>query len=303
MTQIKPLVQPKPLEQHVAAATTPSSMNLQLGIIDLENVNVAYGNDVSTFYTKADIGKFVTKERSLDLTNNKINLDEISLSNSTIATRLGKTHQAKVVKQEAKKEAKAQKQAGWNVIVSRFDLANNSIQYDDDNKAAQRQGIDYSHISAEGVTLYADSFFMSPDSIAVNIRKGAVKEKSGLNIEQLQGEILYANNQAYLQNFYVKTPGTEIKRGVVLNYPSMEALTKHPDKVNFQVNLVQTKIQVKDVLLFAPQFRTNPALKNPNDVWKVNLVGSGTMNQFNFESLQFAGLAILKLMRMVRSPD
>jgi hypothetical protein len=43
--------------------------------------------------------------------------------------------------------------------------------------------------------------------------------------------------------------------------------------------------------LFAPQLRGNPALRNPNDVWKLNIVGSGTMNQFNFQSLQFAGLS------------
>ena len=55
--------------------------------------------------------------------------------------------------------------------------------------------------------------------------------------------------------------------------------------------MVQTKIQVKDILLFAPAIHSNPALRNPNDVWQVNLVGSGTMNQFNFENLQFAGLS------------
>jgi hypothetical protein len=34
-----------------------------------------------------------------------------------------------------------------------------------------------------------------------------------------------------------------------------------------------------------------PALRNPNDVWQVNVVGSGTMDHFNFETLQFAGLS------------
>ncbi|HEV8508328.1 MAG TPA: translocation/assembly module TamB domain-containing protein, partial [Chitinophagaceae bacterium] len=43
--------------------------------------------------------------------------------------------------------------------------------------------------------------------------------------------------------------------------------------------------------LFVPELRSNPALRNPNDVWNINLVGSGTTDHFNFETLQFAGLS------------
>ena len=48
-------------------------------------------------------------------------------------------------------------------------------------------------------------------------------------------------------------------------------------------------------MLFAPQLRSNPALKNPNDVWTVNVIGDGTLNQFNFQALEFAGLSNTQL--------
>jgi hypothetical protein len=45
-------------------------------------------------------------------------------------------------------------------------------------------------------------------------------------------------------------------------------------------------------LLFIPsKFRSHPAFRNPNAIWQVNIIGSGTTNQFNFERLQFAGLS------------
>ena len=291
MKQVKPLVEPKPLEQHISEATTPSLMNLQLGSIVLEKVKIDYGNDVSALYTVADIGRLETKQRSLDLPNNKVDLDNFILNDSKFTVRLGKTKEAKIVKQEAKKEVVAQQQAGWGFIVGNLSLNNNTIQFDDDNKPALKQGIDYSHLSANDLTLEADNLFMTPDSIAVSVKKGSVKEKSGLTLDQFSGDIVYANKQSYVRNLYIKTPGSEIKKALVVNYPSMDALTKHPDQVSFQVNLVQTKIQVRDVLLFVPELRSNPALRNPNDVWQVNLVGNGTMDQFNFETLQFAGLS------------
>ena len=291
MKQVKPLVEPKPLEQHISEATTPSLMNLQLGSIVLEKVKIDYGNDVSALYTVADIGRLETKQRSLDLPNNKVDLDNFILNDSKFIVRLGKTKAAQIVKQEAKKEVVAQQQAGWGFIVGNLSLNNNTIQFDDDNKPALKQGIDYSHLSANDLTLEADNLVMTPDSIAVSVKKGSVKEKSGLTLDQFSGDIVYANKQSYVRNLYIKTPGSEIKKALVVNYPSMDALTKHPDQVSFQVNLVQTKIQVRDVLLFVPELRSNPALRNPNDVWQVNLVGNGTMNQFNFETLQFAGLS------------
>ena len=289
--QVKPLVEPKPLDQHISNATRPSSMNLQLGSIDFEKIKIDYGNDVSTFYTVADIGELKTRQRSLDLPNNKVELDHLILNDSKFLVRLGKTKQAQIVKQEAKKEVIAQQQAGWGFIVGNLNLNNNSIQYDDDNEPVLKKGIDYSHLSATDLTLDADNLVMTPDSITVSIKKGSVKEKSGLTLDQFNGDILYASNQSHVRNLYIKTPGSEIKKDIVVNYPSLEALTKHPDQVSFEVDITQTKIQVKDILLFVPELRSNPALRNPNDVWQVNLVGNGTMDQFNFQTLQFSGLS------------
>jgi translocation and assembly module TamB len=289
--QMKPLVEPKPLEQHVQEAEQPSPMHLSLGIIDLSRITVDYGNDVSAVYATANIGGLRTQQRLLDLQTNQIHLDELALNKSKIAVRFGKKEQAKVVKQEVKKEVQAQKQAGWDVQISRFALNDNAIEFNDDNKPALAHGMDYAHLDATHITLQADNIVMTPDSVSMHVSKGSMREKSGFQLEQLSGDVLYANNQSYVRNLYVKTPGSELKRGAVLHYASLEALSKHPEKTNVQIELVKSHIQVKDILVFAPQLRSNPALRNPDDVWQVNIIGSGNMDQFNFESLQFSGLS------------
>jgi hypothetical protein len=291
MKQIKPLVEPKPLEEHIAEAVKPSPVNLKFGSIELVKVNIDYGNDVSAFYTIAHIGGLKTDERLLDLQNNKVTLDELALNRSKIAIRFGKKQQAEIVKQEVKKEVEAQKQAGWDIRITRLTANDNTIQFDDDNKPAQPNGMDYAHLFATHLTLETNNFIMNPDSIAVNIREGSLKEKSGLELDKLSGDVLYTNTQAYVRNLYIKTPGSEIKRSALLNYESFDLLAKNLDRASLQIELVQSRIQVKDVLLFAPQLRSNPALRNPKDVWQVNIIGSGTMNQFNFETLQFEGLS------------
>ncbi|HEY2721582.1 MAG TPA: translocation/assembly module TamB domain-containing protein, partial [Chitinophagaceae bacterium] len=291
LKQMRPLVEPAAVPENTSPASASSAMKIDLGTIDLEKVSVDYGNDISALYTTADIGVLIVKEKSIDLQHNALNLDEINLSNSKIEARLGKTQQAKIVKRNVTKETTTQAEAGWNVLASRFSLNNNSIQFDDDNSPRQIQGMDFSHISANDLSLAAENFKMNPDSLFVSIKQGSLNEKSGLHVQQLHGDILYANNQSYLHDLYVRTPGTELKKDVVVNYSSLDDLMKHPEKVNVQLDLAQSKIQVRDVLLFAPQLKSNPALRNPDDVWKINVVGSGTMNQFDFASLRFAGLS------------
>lgn len=293
--QIKPLVQPEPISKDIADATTPSTMKLNLGTIDLSKINIDYSNDVSAFYTTLHLGQLRGTQKLLDLQNSKIYFDQLALNNSKIAVRLGKAPGAQVVKKEAKQEVQAQKQAGWDFKIAQLRLENNDLKFDDDNKPALKYGMDFSHLNGEDLTLDLDNFVMNTDSVAGKITKGTVKEKSGFELDALQGDFLYASNQTYLRNIYIKTPGSEIQRSAEARYASFDALQNDFAKTVFNLNITNTRLQVKDILLFAPQLRRNPALKNPNDVWYVNVVGNGTLNQLNFKTLQFKGLSNTQL--------
>lgn len=288
--QTKPLVKPKPLAVDIAEATQPSSMLFDLGTIDLSKINIDYSNDVSAFYTTLNLGQVKGTERLIDLQNNRIYFDQLSMNNSKVAIRLGDKQETQAVKQKVNQEVEAQKQAGWDFKIANLDLDNNKLKYDDDNQPRQKYGMDYAHVNADDLSLSVDNFIMNDDSIAAKINKGSVKEKSGFELDALQGDLLYASNQTFLRNIYIKTPGSEIQRSAELHYASFDALAKEFEKTVFNVNIVNTRVQVKDILLFAPQLRNNPALKDPNDVMYVNIVGNGTLNQLSFQKLQFSGL-------------
>lgn len=290
LRQSKPLVEPQPLAQDVADAMTPVSMKLALGSIDLNKISIDYTNDVSALYTNLYIGQFKSNQKVIDLQNNRIYLDQVALTNSKFNVRLGKKEAAKVVAKEAKQEVVAQKQAGWDFRIAHLQLDNNAIQFDNDNNPRQKYGLDYGHIQSDSLTLYADNFVMNNDSVGLKITQGKVREKSGLKIEAMRGDILYASRQTYLKDLYIKTPGSEIQRGAALQYASLDALTKDMANTHVDLDLVNTRVQVKDILVFAPQLRSNPALANPNDVWYINIVGDGTLNRLNFKSLRFNGL-------------
>jgi translocation and assembly module TamB len=288
--QSKPLVKSEPLAKDMADAATPTTMKLSLGSIDLSKIAIQYSNDVSAFYTNLNVGKLKTTQKLIDLQNNKIFLDQLSLVNSKIAIRLGKKEAARVVEKEVKQEIAAQKSAGWDFRIDHIQFDNNSLQFDNDNNPKQTYGLDYAHLLGDSLTLYADNFVLNEDSTGLSITKASMKEKSGFRLNALTGNILYSKNQAFFKDLYIKTPGSEIQRTAIFEYPSIDAVTKDLSKMVVNLELVNSRIQVKDILTFAPQLRSNPALANPNDVWYVNIIGNGTLDRLYFEKLQFDGL-------------
>lgn len=288
--QFKPIVTPEPITKDVADAAIPSLLKLSLGSIDLNKILVNYSNDVSAFYTTLNIGQLKTREKLLDLQHNKVFFDQLALNNSKVLIRLGKKAEAKVVEKEVKQEIEAQKTVGWDFKADQVQLDNNTFQFDNDNNPKEAHGMDYGHLLGEDLTLHVDNFVLNTDSIGGRITKGSFREKSGFELEALQGDVLYAYNQSYLKDLYIKTPGSEVQRNALLTYASYDELVENFEKTMMDLELVNTRLQVKDILTFAPQLRFNQALSNPNDTWFLNIVGKGTVNRLNFEDLRFDGL-------------
>ena len=55
-------------------------------------------------------------------------------------------------------------------------------------------------------------------------------------------------------------------------------------------DISNSHVQVKDILAFAPQLRSQPAFANPNAIWYINLQGNGTLQTMHIANLQFRGL-------------
>jgi hypothetical protein len=290
--QTKPLVTAKEVAaiDTVNVAAPAPAMALNLDIVEFSNIDLDYANDVSAFYTVLDLGKLKLDARLIDLVNQRVHLDELSLTSTTSMIKLGKKAAAEQVEKAVKKTVEVEQQQGWDVVVDKIRIDNNVFQFDNDNTPALKHGLDFAHMRADSLTFHADNFIMNEDSIGTTVTAGRFKEKSGFRLSELSGQLLYSYNQAYLKDLLIRTPGTEIRRSAVLEYASFEALMAHPEKTIMDVEIVNSKVQVKDILAFAPQLRTHPAFSNPSAVWRLNIVGSGNMDRINFESLQFAGL-------------
>lgn len=288
--QVKPLARPEPEIKDIVEAKQPSPMQLNLKAVNLEKIKVDFRNDVSAFYTNLDLGSLRVVPKGIDLVNRVIEIDEVSLQNTTAQIRLGEKEAARVVIKEVEQEAKSQVEAGWRIHASAINLKNNNLQFDNDNNPRIPHGMDYSHLKAEAFTLEVDDLLLAADTIAGRIRQGSFKEQSGFVLEELQGDVLYSNRKTSLENLFLKTPGTELKRSASMTYASFDELANNFANTHIDADIQNSYFQVKDLLVFAPQLRNEPAFSNPNAVWRLNLQGSGTLNSMYIRDLTFSGL-------------
>jgi translocation and assembly module TamB len=288
--QVKPLARPEPELKDMIEAKQPTAFRLDFKEANLQNIKVDFRNDVSATYSTLNIGTLSVKPNRIDLNNRIIDLQDVSLSNTTAAITLGKKEQTRVVIKEVKQEAKSQVEAGWRIQVANIDLENNNLQYDNDNNPRIKSGMDYAHLKGSAFTLQANDVLLSVDSIAGSIKKASFKEQSGFVLEQLQTDFLYANNQSYLKDLLFKTPGTELKRSARLTYSSYKALAENFSNTQMEADISNSYVQVKDILVFAPQLRSQPAFSNPDATWYLNLQGNGTLQSMHIANLQFQGL-------------
>jgi translocation and assembly module TamB len=288
--QVKPLARPEPEIKDKLEAQEPSALQLAFKQINLKNFKLDYRNDVSATYATVDLGTLNVVPGEIDMVNRTLNMQNITLENSIIAMRLGKKEQARIVAKEVKKEVESHGEAGWNIKLQSVNLNNNSLQFDNDNSPKTGYGIDYAHLKLAGVTIQVDDLVLNKDSIGGKIRRAEFQEQSGFVLNELQADVLYANNQAYLKDLLLRTPGSEVKRYALLTYDSYKALSKSFERTQIDADIENSHIQVKDILAFAPQLRSQPAFSNPGDTWYINLQGNGTLQSMHIRDLQFDGL-------------
>ena len=285
--QKKPLVEPAEVTTDTVTAEAPPAFDLDFGEFNLSDIKVDYGNDVSSFYTNVELGQLILKSDDIDMKQQVITLDKLQLDNTTAVIKLGRQQNAKLITEEAKQETSQQAKSGWRVLVKNVDLNNNNLAYENDNEPKLKEGMDYGHLDAKGVTLHASDFIFNPDSIAAKITKGELREKSGFQLTTLETDFLYSDRQAYLHNLLIETPGTILKRSVDIKYPSIEALQKDIGKMQLNVDLNNSRVQVKDILTFAPQLASQPAFANRSATWRMNGRITGSVSDMNIHTLQF----------------
>ncbi len=118
--------------------------------------------------------------------------------------------------------------------------------------------MDFSHLYLKDLSFKATHLEYSVDTTLASVQSAAFKDQSGFILKNLTADFAMNPTGVSLQNLLVETPGSEIKKSAVITYPSLAALQKNPGVMGLDIDLQNSKINIKDLQAFLP------ALKCPN---------------------------------------
>ncbi|MET0635513.1 MAG: translocation/assembly module TamB domain-containing protein [Chitinophagaceae bacterium] len=293
IVQNKPLIiDPEVSKTTAAVSTVPSPvLQLTIGQVSVQKSAVDYTNNVGGMYANVQIGDLDLQPKTIDLANSHFDLGKILLHDSKAIVRMEKSANAKpaVIVDKTNVDTVNDQQA-MVLIFSGLDLKSVDIKFDDWNKPAVNKGMDFAHLETSVGTLQMNNFVFNKDSIGASVTDVNFREKSGFVLQQLKTDFLYASNQAFLKNLYIKTPGSEIKRDIAIRYASPQALAADIGNLKVDAQIDNSKILVSDVLAFVPSLQSQPAFANPNATWFLDGHVTGAVNNLNVERLTLAGL-------------
>jgi translocation and assembly module TamB len=290
MKQYKPLVKPRPMAV-VEAENHPPHFDLNFRTINLNNVQFNYDNDVSAISADLKLGQLLADARSVNMDSMYVDLNKLQLNNTTTKIIFGRSQQAAVAAKEIGKDLKAQANNPWRIRVSDVSFANNFIQYNDNNQPRQPYGMDYAHLNIQDMSLQAKEALFSPAIIQASIKGAAFREqKSGTVVRQLQTDLVYDDTHTSLENLYLQTDRSILKRNVLLRYTSIAAMAARPGDIYLDADIDRSIVAVRDVLMFAPALRLLPPFKgNEGEIFNIDATVHGYIKDLSIPNLNVSG--------------
>ncbi len=272
---------------------TSESADFKLNVValDLNNISFVFENKPDPMYMKIDLGNLKGDIPLFDLKQQLIDVNKLLLENTNTLMVMGGNKNTETSKKETEEIiAKTEEETGWRIQVK--DIALKKVDYILDNKDAPRQPnvVDYAHLNVSDVMLLASDVLYTSDTISGVLKQLALKEHSGLQIQDFRTNFLYHNKGAALENLYIKTPGTELKDRIVVSYPSIDKLADELEKLKLNLVLNKNTISVNDVLLFMPIDQHATLLPYKNKQLQLTAELKGLLSAIEIKNLYLAGL-------------
>jgi translocation and assembly module TamB len=282
--------QDAPLVRAVAIRDTVRSTipSILLKNINLKNIDLDYKDQQAATNMVLQLDDLTIRANKVDLSKQLIDLETIGLSVSKIAVRTGRIFapaaNVKINSQQAQDDS-----SSWKISINAIDMHGGDISFDNDKMKLQKSGVDYAHLHIKNIVFSAKEFLYSNDTIAAQILKGSLEERSGFSLTNLAGSLFYSGHQAYIKNLAFNTPGSQVKGSVNLHYPSLDAIEKNLGLLVLDIDFMNGILRVDDILAFAPFLSKEPAFRNPEGLLRFNTRIRGSLADLQIDQLQFSG--------------
>ena len=249
--------------------------------LDKETVEV---NGARLSDAKLDIN--LTDTAAIDTTETiltwKIDADSLSFSRSALTLHLpGDTlnvsaYLGKAVAHEATIDL------GTGIYqVASLDWHDGSLNYDNRWEPAVK-GFDYNHIALTGIHFRSDTIRFSPQGLTLGFKNCAMKERCGIEIQQLSGALRLDStyNNIQLPALMLRTPDSDIYAEMNMDFTAFDEL--NPGNMKMRLN---AQIGKQDMMKLLGDMPQKFVQRYPNHPFAIKGSINGNMQQMEFTGL------------------
>jgi hypothetical protein len=263
-----------------------TSFTIRLGEINFTRIAISYDNAGTQLNSGISLNKLRMKFNATDIQKQNIEIAAMEMN----GLKGGFTIK-KLLKKTTAGTTASTAPNSWKIKLNQADLSDIAFRFDDENSVRIKKGIDYKHLELSNFNLKAERLQYTSAQMSGNIRSFTMRDKSGVDIESLRTDFFYGAKQAYLKDLYLKTPQTLVKDNILLQYPSISALSKTPGELDLNASLDHSHIGFKDVLLFVPALEnTNPFKDNPTAIVYINGQLNGKVKDIEIPNMEISGI-------------
>jgi hypothetical protein len=283
---------------HPGPPDTTKSTPFQIGMntLVMDNIRFLYADTLTGNTASVVIGHSKTDMRTLDLDKQLYTIADAGFQNTSYLYRNSKTKMLTTGSLKALSTERLNLDLNKLVFQAhKLELDSTDFSFDDNTKPREKKGMDYFHLLGSNITLAGEDLSYSADSVYGRLTKGELSERSGFRLTELHTRFFYSGRRTILDSLLIKTPGTLLQRSAILEYDSIAAITTHPARTRIALDLPNSHVQLKDILVFAPFLAGQPVFAHPNDTWQINTAIRGTLDDLTIQTLNFSGIKDIKM--------
>ena len=266
--------------------TTGKTWYFDIGSVKVDNLNFNFKDAVTGMVIYANPGQTYIDFTTLGLEEAFMEIDEVNIQNGRFRIVQYEPSPLDVAdtvnnEDEPKEEVDPQRYS-----INYLGFKNVSFQYDDMQVNPIPKGVDFSHLDIQKLNADIENININGTNVTADIQNIALREKSGLHINRFTTNLVVTDKEIALRDLLLKTPGTTLREYFAMKYDSFEEFNTFAEDVIMHARFVESKLQMKDVMLFVPGLDTLSYFKE-HDINEIFLEGNfdGKLVKFVAEDL------------------
>lgn len=279
MVQMEEGQSPSPKNENNTSESLPRILAHQ---IQIQNASLTYEDHqtMETLFTAVE--EFELKNGFVDLEEELLELDEVSLAKSSIYFTSGKTV---IPIDSSQNEAQKASKSNWVFRVKSMMLEDNSLAYQQGNIIGIANAFNPKLQHYEHLTLNASDLEYSSEKLQFSIKEFRTIDQHQFSITQFETDFLMDPHSISLKKLKIKTAHSSIIGEVALRYNSLESIQDSLPSLMANIKLLKASISNRDLLYFNPEFAKQAFFENKSAITTFSGIVSGSVNNLRGKNL------------------